>query len=211
MLALYIILGILLFLFLLTLLDIVICFSYENEPRLTARIAFVKLRLVPQKPKKKKKAKNDKPKKKKTEKKEPEKPKEKKPSALKKMYGEKGLTGILNIVQSLAELAVGTLKDICAATRVRRLNFSIRVAGKDAADTAVKYGMVCSGVFPALSVIMSAVRVRRRSVRVEPDFSDNPSTEIKVDTVIRIRIIRILKIAIVRAVQALKLYFHKIK
>ena len=115
-------------------------------------------------------------------------------------------------MQSLAELAVGTLKDICAATRVRRLNFSIRVAGKDAADTAVKYGMVCSGVFPALSIIMSAVRVRRRNVRVEPDFSDNPSNSVKVDTVIRESAsICILKIAIVRAVQALKLYFHKIK
>ena len=211
MLALYIVLGVLLVLFLPMLLNVVIYFTYDGESHLSLRIAFVKLRLVPPKPEKKKKQTKKKKTQKKPKEKKPGDTKEKKPSTVKKLYKEKGLTGILNIVQSLSQLAVGTFKDVFAALKVRRLTFNIRIAGKDAADTAVKYGYVCSAVFPAMSVILHNVRVRRYNVRVEPDFSDNPSTKIDVDAVVKIRIIRILKILIVRAVQALKIYIHKIR
>ena len=81
MLALYIILGILLFLFLLTLLDISTSVSsIENEPSLCGEDRVSQASGLFRRSPKKKKAKKDKPKQKKTEKKEPEEePKEKSP------------------------------------------------------------------------------------------------------------------------------------
>lgn len=204
MIALYIILGILLLLFLFTILNVWVLARYDEELSLFVKIAFVKIQLVPPKPKKKKK---EKPKKPKKEKKKPEekKPEKKKSSNVMDYVKQKGVSGIINIIKRVADLAVGTLKDLFGKITVTKLSLRLRIAGEDAADSAVKYGQVCSVLYPALKVIGEVVTIEDYDVDVEPDFSDKPKNSAKADVTAKIRIISILKIVIKRGFAALRL------
>ena len=206
MLALYIILGVLLFLFLLTLLNIWVYFDYDNKPALSARIAFVRLQLVPPKPQKPKKKKK-KPKPAATDKPKEKKPAEKKSAVdLKKLLKEKGVSGILNIVKRIAELAVGTLGDLFSKVVVNRLDITVDIAGSDAADAAVKYGRVCAVFYPALNIILNVFKVKKRNINLSPDFTDGAKSRAKAKVVARVRVISLICVAIKRGIQALKLY-----
>ena len=207
MIVLYVILGIILFLFLLTLLNIHITAIYHNELRLWVRIAFVKLQLVPPKPKKKKKKKKKTQKSpKKQPKKKPEEEPKKKSFDFKAFVKEKGVSGIINIVKEIAKLAGGTVSDVLSAFTVTRLKLDIKVAGSDAADSAIKYGRVCAALFPSLQLIMTVVKVKKYDVNVNPDFSDEPKNSADAEVFAKIRIISILRIGIKRGLQALKLF-----
>lgn len=207
MIALYIILGVLLLLFLLTLFNVWVLANYDNELKLSVRIAFVEFQLVPPKPKKKKKKKK-KPKdstKKKKKKKPEEKPKKEKSFNIMDYVKEKGVSGILNIVKRVSKLAAGALKDLFSKITVKKLSLFIRIAGEDAADSAVKYGQLCSVLYPSLKVIAEVVTVEDYDIDVEPDFSDEPKTVAKGEVVARIRIISILIVVFKRGFEALRL------
>ena len=128
MIALYIILGILLLLFLLTLIRVQVLAEYSQELTLALKILFVKIVLVspdkekkPKKPAKKKPAKKEqKPKPKEEEK--PKKEKEKKPSYLSKLKEKKGLSGVVSLLTSLAKIALGALKGLFSHIVIQKLN-----------------------------------------------------------------------------------------
>ncbi|MBR2108766.1 MAG: DUF2953 domain-containing protein [Ruminococcus sp.] len=205
MIALYIILGILLLLFLLTLFNVWVLASYNEELKLFIKVAFVKIQLVPPKPKKeKKKKKPKKPKKKGTpDKKKPEKEKS---FSIKDYVKQKGVSGILNIIKRISDFAVGTLNDLFSKITVTRFYLMLRIAGSDAADSAVKYGQVCSVLYPALKVIGEVVTIEDYDIDVEPDFSDKPKNVAQGEVTARIRIISIIKLAFKRGFQALRLF-----
>ncbi|MBQ7505478.1 MAG: DUF2953 domain-containing protein [Ruminococcus sp.] len=204
MIALYIILGVLLLLFLLTLLNVWVLAGYNEELRLSVRIAFVKIQLVP--PKQGKEKKEKKPKKTQKKKTKEEKPEKKKSFSIKEYVKQKGVSGILNIIKRTADFAVGTLNDIFKKITVTRFYLMLRVAGSDAADSAVKYGQVCSVLYPALKVIGEVVTIEDYDIDVEPDFSDEPKNVAQSEVTAKIRIISILKVAIKRGFQALRLF-----
>lgn len=206
MLVLYIILSILLCLFLLTLFNVYIYAEYKDELSVWIKIAFFKLRLIPQKPKKKKK--KHKKKKVKEKKKEPE----KQENVLKNFIKEKGLSGIINILKQIATLATETLKDLFKRVTIVSLKLNIQIAGEDAADTAIKYGYCCSVIFPAVSAILSVVKYKERNIQVVPDFSDDPETRIDGGLVARIRICSLLWFAVTKIGKILKFFInYKIK
>ncbi len=202
MLVLYIILSILLCLFLLTLFNVYIYAEYKDELSVWIKIAFFKLQLIPQKPKKKKK--KHKKKKVKEKKKEPE----KQENVLKNFIKEKGLSGIINILKQIATLATETLKDLFKRVTIVSLKLNIQIAGEDAADTAIKYGYCCSVIFPAVSAILSVVKYKERNIQVVPDFSDDPETRIDGKLVARIRICSLLWFAVTKIGKILKLLIN---
>lgn len=204
MIALYIILGILLLLFLVTLLNVRIHAIYNEKLTLYVRVAFVKLRLIPPKPKKEKK-KPKKPKKEKEKKPEKEKPKKEKSFNIMDYVKQKGVSGILNIFRRIANLAVGTLKDLFSRITVTMLALELRIAGSDAADSAVKYGQVCSILYPALKIIGEIVTINDYDIDVEPDFSDEPKSSAKGELKAKIRVLSILIVVFKRGFQALRL------
>ncbi|MCH5304430.1 MAG: DUF2953 domain-containing protein [Ruminococcus sp.] len=206
MLALYIILGVLLILFFLTLFNIYIYADYNEQLFLSLKIAFINIQLLPEKEKKKKKKTPEKKQKPKTKKKEPEKKKKEKSFDLKQYVKQKGISGILNIVKRVAKLAVGTLRDLFSHITVTELMIDIKVAGKDAGDSAVKYGQVCTVLFPSLKLITDIVKVNDYNVNVNPDFSNEPKNSAKAKVTAKIRIISILKIVFSKAFAVLRLY-----
>lgn len=208
MLALYIILGILLFLFLITLFNIYVYADYDNELFLNLKIAFIKIKLIPSKPKKKKPEKKKKKKKLDSEKSDKEKKKKEKSFSIKDYVKQKGVSGIINIVKRISALAVDTLKDLFSKITVNELTVNIKIAAETAEETAVNYGRVCAVFFPALKLITDIVTVKRYNVNVNPDFTDGAKSSATAKVIAKIRILSLLKIAVTRAFTALRIYLR---
>lgn len=184
MLWLYILFGILLFILLVLLIPVGIKLKYQNELQLFLYIGFVKLRLIPEKPKKTKKEKA----KKKTENKTDE------PEKNKNIIKEKGLPWLVSLLKKLAELAGGVLKDFFKHIIIRKLMLSITVASDDAAKTAVNYGYYCSAVYPAVGLIAGAVKCKKYGVDIKPNFDENAKSNYFVELEAKIRILWILSV-----------------
>ncbi len=199
-----IIFSVLILLFLATLFNVYIYAEFVEELSLTVKIAFLKFRILPQTEKKKR----SKKKKKKTEKdnkKKSEKKPEKKSSPF-EYFKEKGLSGIINIIKSVAKFATGVLKDLFKKITVTHFSLDFKIAGDDAADSAIKYGYCCSAIFPALRAILGVVKCNKYDVNINPDFSDTPKTTINVKVVAKIRICSVISFVLSKAFSALRIY-----
>lgn len=198
MLWLYILLGIALFVALVMFIPITLRASYKEEFWCAVYIGFVKLQLVPAKPKKekKKKVKKQTPK---TE--QPKKATEKKLSLIKKY----GIEWLLNLIKKVAELAVSALQDFFSHILIKKFSLSISVAGDDAADTAIKYGKYCAVVYPAVGTIVRVVKSKGYGVDINPNFSEKAETEINFDFTARIFAFRLIGLAVKHGIKGLKL------
>ena len=85
----------------------------------------------------------------------------------------------MNAVKEIAKLAVTFLKPIFKHLKIKDLDMDIVVAFEDAADTAVKYGYACAGIYPSLAVLLKIMKYKKYSVNIRPDF-DKKSPEINV-------------------------------
>ena len=206
MIALYIILGILLLIFLILLIRVEVLMKYTDSITLIVKVLFVKITLLsPDKKPKEKKPKEEKPKEKKPEPKKKEEPKEKKEkqSYLSKLKDKKGVTGILSLFSSLAKIAVGALKGIFSHIVFKKLDVGITLSGEDASSTAVNYGRVCSVFYPAVNVITSTCVCKDPCVVIEPVFNPDQETEVYADIHAYIRIIFVVAEAIKAGVKLL--------
>lgn len=195
MLWLYILLGILLVIFLLLLMPVKLKASYNEDFRCSLKIGFVKIQLYPQKPKKKKK-------KKKQKKADEEQKGEKKKENLIK---EKGISWLFDLIKKIADLAVGALKDFFRHIIVKKLMLSINIAGKDAADTAVKYGYCCSAVYPAFGIIVGAVKCKSYGVDISPNFEEKAKSAVNMELEAKIKILWLLALVLKHGYKGLKL------
>ncbi len=173
--ALYIILGILLFLLVILSLPVNIYAEYKDSFSLWVRWLFVKIYIYPPADKKKKKPKKEK--KPKEEKPQEEAPKEEsatpaepKENFIKTFYNNQGVPGILELISNVAKKLGAGLKGIGRSFYIRRLWLRINVGGGNSADAAISYGKMCSGVYPAMGYILSVVHSKNCSVKVQPDF-----------------------------------------
>ncbi len=115
------------------------------------------------------------------------KPKKKKPSepkAPEKKQGffgslkeQRGLFGALKFFADASKKLGGAVAKVYKGIRIDRLVLHASVSGEDAADTAVKYGRICAGVFPALSFLLSNTRAydpanpKTKDIEITPDFA----------------------------------------
>ena len=99
--------------------------------------------------------------------------KEAKPSRweeLKALLKQDDVEGTLHFLGGVARLAGRTVGRLLRAITVTDLHLQMLIATGDPADTAQRYGQVCSLLYPSLELIGQTVRIRRRSLRVEPNF-----------------------------------------
>lgn len=200
MIFLYILIAILFVLFLITLIPVGIKARFQNKVYCDLKIGFIKIRLLPEKPKKKKteekpKVKEPKPKK--------ENQKEKEIS-LKKLLKQNGVSGIINILKKIASLAVGALKDVFKHIIIRELSIDVVIGGDDAAETALNYGKACSVVYPSVSTITQACICQDFNVLVSPDFTDGSKSSASCKLEADIKIFWLVKAVIVHGFKALQ-------
>lgn len=203
MVFLYIILGILLLILLVSLIRVQVFALYSDDLTLSLKILFFKIQILPQdeskKKKEKKPKKGKKPKKKKKEEEKPEKDKkgeEKKPSLIAKLKDKHGVTGLIELFQSLVNIATGMLKGIFSHLVFEKLDVGIALSGEDAASVALTYGKVCSALYPAINILAAATVCRDYNVSIEPVFDPEKPTEVYANVHMYLRIIFVLGAAI---------------
>ena len=124
--------------------------------------------------------------------------KEKQPSKLKELaelLKQDDLSGTLYFVGEVAVLAGKTVGRLLRSITVNRLDLQMRIATDDVATTAQRYGQVCSVLYPALALIERWVRIRRRNLRVEPNFLVEESA-VRFDIRLQVSLWRLLGAAV---------------
>ena len=115
------------------------------------------------------------------------KPKKKKPSAPKEpekkqsFFGalkeQRGFFGALKFFADAGKMLGGAVAKIYRGIRIDRLVLHAAISGDDAADTAIQYGRICAGAFPALSFLLSSTRgydpanPKTRDIEITPDYA----------------------------------------
>ncbi len=97
----------------------------------------------------------------------------KKPSAVQELAAllkQDDIGGTLHFLGGVAALAGKTIGRLLRSITVSQLDLQIRIATDDVAVTAQRYGQVCGVLYPSLAMIERWVRIRRRHLRVEPNF-----------------------------------------
>lgn len=164
---------------------------------------FLKFRLLPKKE-------NKKPKKPKKEKKPEEEteiipePKEKKKKSkdniFLRFYRNNGVGGVLELLSNLKSDLGGMFKQIGRAFLFEQMYIFLQVGAGDSADTALKYGKVCSAAYPAMGFFVANMRVKKSNLQVQPDFLYG-SNLAKVHAKISVRPIRLINAFIVVGVK----------
>ena len=143
-------------LLLLLIVPIYLRITFQGELTVKIRIWGIPFKLYPKKKKK------DKP---------PKAEKRRKESfSVSQMLKEDGVGAVVSYYTSLARMLSTEAKRLLRAITVDHLDIRLTVASADAAETAQNYGRVCAAVFPAEAMLESCIRVKRRRVRVDPDF-----------------------------------------
>ena len=109
------------------------------------------------------------------------------------------------MIKKIADLAVGALKDFFRHIIVKKLMLSINIAGKDAADTAVKYGYCCSAVYPAFGIIVGSVKCKNYGVDISPDFEEKAKSAVIMELEAKIKILWLLALVLKHGYKGLKL------
>ncbi len=169
MIALYILLGIIALILLLLLIPVHFRASFVGTLKADVSYAFLKFTLYP-KPKKEKTEKKEEEKK--PQEKEEEKQEEKKEeNILKKFYRNQGVEGVIQLVRDAAYSVKRLLHTIIIRHLIiHDLYLRMDICGRQAAECAEKYGLVCGMVFPPLSYICSTCHVRKYDISVQPDY-----------------------------------------
>ncbi len=181
MIALFIILAIVALIVILFCIKVSVTAVYDETFSLDVKWLFVKLRIYPQDEEKKAEKEAKKAEKEKTKKKKPKKEKptqeeepdssEPKSNIFKDFYHNQGFAATVRLIKTAAAQLGGFLKDVYKAFVIENLTVLLKVAaGDDAASTAIKYGKVCSAVYPSMGFICSNMKVKQYDVNVVPDF-----------------------------------------
>ena len=177
--ALYIILGTIALIVILFSIKVSVTAEYADSFSLDVQWLFIKAHIFPQTEEQKakkaaKKAKKEEKKKKKKpeeEKKEEDKPSEPKKNIFKEFYENQGFGATVELIQTAAAQLGGFMGSIYRAFVIENLKLLLKVSsGDDAAQNAIKYGKVCSTVYPSMGFICSNMKVKKYEVNVVPDF-----------------------------------------
>lgn len=176
MIALYILLGVLALLLLLLLVPVRVWVTHRDGWKICLWVLLIPIPLYPRKKRTKKKPEKEpaRASRKKTARKAGKSSSGKKTKGplteMGNLLRQEGIGSTLEYLTDLLRLGKRTVDWTLDAVTIDRLYADIRLAGEDAAETATNYGKISALVYTAQSLLETRMRVRRRRVRVVPDF-----------------------------------------
>lgn len=182
MLALYIILGIILFFVVLFSMHLTVIIDYAEKTVVTIKYLFLSFTVVdtskPKKEKKpkKKKEKEEAPPEDTAEQTEEKQPKKKGNSLLKQIYTDHGYDGIVKMLNAVKNSLGSFFGKLYKTVVFDELYITMVTAGSDAADTAIKHGKLCAWAYPILGKLVSTSKVKKYDFDFSPDFLASKST-----------------------------------
>lgn len=175
MVALYIFLGILLFLLLLTLLPVRVDAHFQEEFTLKISYLFLRFKILPGEEKPEEAEKEEKP-----EKEKPEKEKgEGATPKLKRIVKRKGFSGFLESLFELLGMVFNAGKNIVHGIKLKRFDLYLCLGGHDdPAAAAQLYGKLCGPIYTACAGLFSITGAPRRrkpkkAVTVDLDYGSS--------------------------------------
>ncbi|MBR0415413.1 MAG: DUF2953 domain-containing protein [Clostridia bacterium] len=163
-----------------------IIIAYDGEFKLIAGLGLIRLNILKlldkfkNMQKKEKKPKEEKPEEEEPEEKkeeEEETPKETKPNVFQEVLELRGFDGAVDLLSEfsslLAKFGGGLMKHFI----IRKLVVHYGVTGKDAADTAIKFGAISTALFPSIGVINKAAQVKKHDIVIIPDYTGSEDTQ----------------------------------
>lgn len=188
--ALIVVFAIILFFAFLMFMPITVYGEFENSVKLSVRYLFVKIRILPQKPKKKTQKKKEKKEKKETDKEKKPKQEDEKDAlkTLKEALKKTGVSGFIEIITDLAKIVGSTAAGVIRHIVIKSFDAEVKSGGEDAAQTAINYGYISAALYPAASIILGGVK-KYKSARVQifPDY-DSKSSSVKFSCVFRVKL-----------------------
>lgn len=163
MIALYIIAALVLLINLLLIVPVTLSFNAGEKSNITLKYLFFTIQ--PNKGSKKKKPKGKKNGNKSASSKEKSKKKKKK-QKISEIISE-----YKDVATKLLSLGIKLLKKIV----IKKLNVSITVSQEDAAETAVEYGLICSVLYPAVSITENIFTLKEKNIDLKTDYSGTGS------------------------------------
>ena len=128
-----------------------------------------------------------------------------------RFYKNRGVSGVVQLLKDAAAALGGMFGRIGRAFLFEELYISLNVGGKDSADTAIKYGEICSAAFPAMGLFVNKARVKKYNIEIVPDFIFN-KTEARLHTKISLRPIKLINAVFVLVFELLfKVVFKLLK
>lgn len=205
--ALYVILGIIAFFVIILSVKVKVTVHYEDDIALSVGWLFLKFNILPQKektekPKKEKKKKEKKEKPKDESEVVPEPKKKKQDNMFVRFYRNRGVSGVVQLLKDAANAIGGMFGRIGRAFLFEELFISLTVGAGDSAETAIKYGKVCAGAFPAMGLLVNKMRIRKYNLEINPDFIYG-KTEARLHTKISFRPISFINAVIIVAFELL--------
>lgn len=159
--VLWIICGVLLFLFLLTLIPLRIDTAFQQEFSLTLRYLFFRFPLLP--------GKDEVEGVKEETEEEAEKPEKK--LDIKKILKRQGLSGFLKSLFELVQLAASASKRLISHVKLKNFDLYLCLAGaEDAAAAAIQYGQVSAGVYSACGILFGLMDCKRKAATVDLNY-----------------------------------------
>ena len=183
--ALFIILGIIAVIFVLLIYPLSVSLVYDGELELKIRYLFLCFKILPKKEKKQKKQKKSKPKKTEKTEKSDNKSEDKSKNPTKDFIKQKGISGLIELLKKIVDIILKATKSITSHLVISKLDINVLVVGDDAADTAMKFGYLCSAVYPVVSMIESNIKKCKHNENIIAGFND---TETKIYLVLKARI-----------------------
>lgn len=164
---LWVLLGLLALIFLLTLVPVRAKLCFQGEFELTVKYLFLRFPLLPGEPGKK-------PEEPEEEKKEEEPEEQKKPGAVDRVKAalkREGLGGFLQALGELIKLLAEASAGIIRRIKLKSFDLYLCAAGaQDAAAGALMYGKISAGVYSACGVLFKLLPCRKRGVTVDLDY-----------------------------------------
>lgn len=165
--VLYILLALILLLGIALCLPLKVEIKFENN--FFIKVEFLKFTLYPKKKKTMKKSQN--PQKPSTQSAEP-----KEKNLFEKLVDKKGFKGAISELFTFFKAVISPLGKFLKKLKFRKIDVRLSVVGSDAAATAIDYGIVCSVVYPVLSVFESIANAKYKRIDIRSDFEGKKSS-----------------------------------
>lgn len=164
--ALFIILGIIVFILLLLFLPISVFLSVKDDFKVIVRFSGIKV-FDSSKPKKEK----TKPQDTENETQKEQKKENKLVNTFKNKKEESGIVGAIKYFGGIAKIILGKLVWFLKKLKFDHIRLNLSVSSEDAADTAIMYGTICTALYPVLSLITSNASVKYKEINISADFN----------------------------------------
>lgn len=197
--ALYVICGIAAFLLLVLFSSARVKIKFDEDIKVKVRFWFLSFTVYP------KKEKADKKKvKKKSDNKQ-----EKKPNYLSQMIKRDGITETVGFFIDTVQELLGKIGNLVGHIHIDKLFLVVGVGDDDAANAAIKCGVINAVLYPFLGYLASKTKFYKNDVTVHPMYDGE--SYIKLEIKSRIRLIHLLKEAFAIFVRLIKKYMKKLQ